>query len=302
MKLKRIRGKSGAGSDGTGFTLIELLVVIAIIAILAAMLLPALGAAKDRAQAINCMSNKRQFGLVGFMYSSDNRDLLPLNSDPGSGQGYLFPSGSGGRPSWATGNIAWNAGTGSWDTNTDYFTNPKFSCLASYLSGNYKVYQCPADQYASSTMRSILHTNHRSRSIAMDAALGDGHKFGMTPNNASGTSPWSWNPWYVAKKSTDMHYPGPSQCWWVMDEHPDSIDDLVLYTAPFPTTTFTELPGNQHSGGCGVVFGDGHSEVHHWTGPTLAARRSVTYNMQQQIACLLSDPDMIWLSQHTPVH
>jgi prepilin-type N-terminal cleavage/methylation domain-containing protein len=60
------------------FTLIELLVVIAIIAILAALLLPALAAAKRKAQRINCVSNIKQVGIGFRLWEGDNGDRYPM--------------------------------------------------------------------------------------------------------------------------------------------------------------------------------------------------------------------------------
>ncbi len=60
-------------ADG-GFTLIELLVVIALIAILMAILMPALGLARDQGRKMKCAGNLRSLALANSLYVANNDD------------------------------------------------------------------------------------------------------------------------------------------------------------------------------------------------------------------------------------
>ena len=249
------------------------------------MLLPALAAAKKKAQAISCLNNYKQMTLAWHMYANDNTDTLALNNDKDATA--LPPS-----PSWVysaktTGvahSMTW--ATDGYNTNTQFMLDPTLSSMGDYFGKNTAIFHCPSDYYLSSVQRGAGWIN-RDRSVAMDAAIGGGVKYAPY-----GTASWFYN----VKKMSDFHTPGPTDSWLFLDQHPDSIDDGAFYynrTDP----TFLELPGSNHGGASGISFADGHSEMYKMRMGVIP----VTYAGSTAVNDKYSNTaDQAWFSDHTP--
>jgi len=136
--------------------------------------------------------------------------------------------------------------------------------LSPYLSGNFGVYKCPADNYLSPPQRALNYPG-RVRSLSMNSFFGP---YSTNPRDPWGSGQNEFDTTYRQWTKLSM-VAKPSDRFLFIDEQGDSINDGYFLNNPagYGGNHWGDIPSNYHCGACGLSFADGHSEMHKWRSP-----------------------------------
>lgn len=254
----KLHGRRGSVS---AFTLVELLVVIAVIGILAALLLPALGKAKQRAYTLACLGNLKQLELCVHLYGTDYNDcLVPNNSVASLSSFGLTTANTSKGLSWCLDGI----------DGTSAVTQTSPSNIVNGLLFPYNssvaIYHCPADRSTLEAMDGTPLPDLRWRSYNLSQSV-NGYPEYVPPD----PPPWFmvyWTNLPVWKKFTQIRQPIPSELFVFIDENEDTIFDGQFGNVGNPPLPYYspnqwwDMPSARHARGANLSFADGH--VEHW--------------------------------------
>ncbi|MCK5000360.1 MAG: type II secretion system protein [Anaerohalosphaera sp.] len=231
------------------FTLIELLVVISIIAMLLAILMPALGMVKKKAQAAVCLSNLGQMSKGWYLYTGDNDGKIvgggtarrtpydPWGSGTPSYSWVLFPLDDNGDP----------VGEGS-SSVEQKINGIKAGLLYPYLD-NPKVYHCPGDKrYQTAPVKGGSGKGaYRTYSIV-------GGMNGVDPSGA----------WEIVPITVDSQIRQPSSKYIFVEEMDGRGCNSGSWVINPGSRAWVDPMGIWHGESGTLGFADGHAELHKW--------------------------------------